>query len=321
MTTYGFTLSSEEHPPAELVDLARRAEAVGFDFLTVSDHFHPWVEAQGHSPFVWSMLGAIAAVTDQVRVGVGVTCPIMRIHPAIVAHAAATSSLLLEGRFFLGVGTGEALNEHVLGQRWPVPEIRREMLGEAIDVMRALWTGETVDHHGRHFTVENARLFDPPEQPVPVVVSAFGTAAAAEFAEIADGYWGTSPDAELLTTYADAGGSGPRVGQVTLCWATDTESARRTVHERWPNSGLPGQLAQDLPTWTHFEQATSVLSIDQTTEHVPCGNDVEAVLEQVSTYVDAGYDHLHFHQIGDDQRGFLDFWVDELGPALSAEGL
>ena len=321
MTTYGFTLSSEEHPPAELVDLARRAESVGFEFLTVSDHFHPWVEAQGHSPFVWSLLGAIATVTDRIRVGVGVTCPIMRIHPAIVAHAAATSSLLLDGRFFLGVGTGEALNEHVLGQRWPVPEIRREMLGEAIDVMRALWTGETVDHHGTHFTVENARLFDPPEVPVPVVASAFGTDAAAEFAAVADGYWGTSPDAELLSTYAEAGGSGPRVGQVTVCWATDAESARRTVHERWPNSGLPGQLAQDLPTWTHFEQATSVLSIDQTTEHVPCGPQIEPVLAQVSTYVDAGYDHLHFHQVGDDQRGFLDFWVDELGPALAAEGI
>ncbi len=321
MTTYGYTLSSEEHSPSELVDLARRAEAVGFDFLTVSDHFHPWVQAQGHSPFVWSVLGAVAAVTDRVQVGVGVTCPIMRIHPAIVAHAAATASLLLEGRFFLGVGTGEALNEHIVGRHWPVPEIRRQMLAEAIDVMRQLWTGETVDHHGEHFTVENARLFDPPEAPLPVVVSAFGSDAASELAPVADGYWGTSPDADLLSTFAAEGGSGPRIGQVTVCWATDADAARATVHERWPNSGLPGQLAQDLPTWTHFEQATSVLSIEQTTEHVPCGKAVEPVLEQVSTYVDAGYDHLHFHQIGDDQRGFLDFWVDELGPALSSEGL
>ena len=321
MTTYGFTLSSEEHAPSELVDLARRAEAVGFDFLTVSDHFHPWIRAQGHSPFVWSVLGAIAAVTERVQVGVGVTCPIMRIHPAIVAQAAATTSLLLEGRFFLGVGTGEALNEHVLGQRWPVPEIRREMLAEAIEVMRALWTGDTVDHHGTHFTVENARLFDPPDEPIPLVVSAFGTGAAAGLAAEADGYWGTSPDPDLLTAFAEAGGTGPRIGQVTLCWGRDADLARATVHERWPNAGLPGQLAQDLPTWTHFEQATSVLSIEQTTEHVPCGHTVEPVLEQVATYVDAGYDHLHFHQVGDDQHGFLDFWVDELGPALSAEGI
>ena len=179
MTTYGYTLSSEEHAPSTLVDLARRAEAVGFDFLTVSDHYHPWVQAQGHSPFVWSLLGAVSAVTDRVRVGVGVTCPTMRIHPAIVAQAAATSSLLLEGRFFLGVGTGEALNEHIIGRHWPVPEVRRTMLAEAIDVMRRLWTGETVDHHGEHYIVENARLFDPPEEQIPVVVSAFGTDAAA----------------------------------------------------------------------------------------------------------------------------------------------
>ncbi|MDQ2677569.1 MAG: LLM class F420-dependent oxidoreductase, partial [Actinomycetota bacterium] len=144
---------------------------------------------------------------------------------------------------------------------------------------------------------------------------------AEQFAADANGYWGTSPDPELLSTYAGAGGTGPRVGQVTLCWGKDADAARATVHEQWPNAGLPGQLAQDLPTWTHFEQATSVLSIEQTTEHMACGPSVEPVLEQVSTYVDAGYDHLHFHQIGDDQHGFLDFWVDELGPALSAEGL
>ena len=185
MTTYGYTLSSEEHPPSTLVDLAARAEAVGFDFLTVSDHFHPWVQAQGHSPFVWSLLGAVSAVTDRVRVGVGVSCPIMRIHPAIVAQAAATSSLLLEGRFFLGVGTGEALNEHIVGRHWPVPEVRRTMLAESIEVMRRLWTGETVDHHGEHFTVENARLFDPPDEQIPVVVSAFATDAASELAPVA----------------------------------------------------------------------------------------------------------------------------------------
>jgi len=321
LTTYGYTLSSEEHGPADLVEQARRAEAVGFEFLTISDHFHPWVSAQGHSPFVWSVLGAVASVTERVRVGVGVSCPTTRIHPAIVAHAAATTSLLFGGRFFLGVGTGEALNEHVLGHRWPVPEIRREMLAEAIDVMRALWSGATVDHHGTYYTVENARLFDPPDASIPVIVSAFGTDAAEELADGADGYWGTSPTPELIEAYIGAGGTGPRIGQVTLCWAKDADAARSTVHERWPNAGLPGQLGQDLPTWTHFEQATSVLSMEQTTEHVPCGHSIEPVLEQISTYVDAGYDHLHFHQVGDDQHGFLDFWAEELGPALAAEGI
>lgn len=318
MTTYGYTLSSEEHAPRALLDQARRAEAAGFEFLTISDHYHPWVSAQGHSPFVWSVLGGVAAVTERVRVGIGVTCPTTRIHPAIVAHAAATTSLLFEGRFFLGVGTGEALNEHVLGQRWPPPEIRREMLLEAIRVMRALWTGDTVDHHGTHYTVENARLFDPPQDPLPVIVSAFGTAAARELAPVADGYWGTSPTPELLGSFADAGGTGPRIGQIALCWNRDAETARRIVHRQWPNTGLPGSLAQELPTWTHFEDATSVLSVEQTVEHVPCGPEVGPVVEQVSTFVEAGYDHLHFHQIGDDQEGFLRFWSDELAPALDA---
>ena len=316
MTQFGYVLSSEEHGPTTLVANAGAAEAAGFDYLSVSDHYHPWVQAQGHSPFVWALLGAVAQATDRVRVGVGVTCPTMRIHPAVVAQAAATAALLFEGRFFLGLGTGEALNEHVLGDRWPTPEERRTMLIEAIEVMRRLWTGETVDHHGTHYTVENARLFDPPQDPIPLILSGFGSDAAKELAALADGYWNTGPDASLVQAFVDAGGSGPRYAELTVCWASDRDAARATVHEHWPNSGLPGQLAQDLPTWTHFEQATSVLSVDQTTEHVPCGPDLELYLDQVRTYQDAGFDHLHFHQIGDDQAGFLRFWSEELRPAL-----
>ena len=174
MACFGYTLSSEEHGPRDLVRQARRAEEVGFDFLSISDHFHPWVSAQGHSPFVWSVLGAIAQATDRVPVGVGVTCPIQRMHPAVLAQAAATTSLLFEGRFFFGVGTGEALNEHVLGHRWPPAETRRLMLAEAVHVIRQLWTGETIDHHGDFYEVENARLFDPPDQDPPLIVSGFG---------------------------------------------------------------------------------------------------------------------------------------------------
>jgi G6PDH family F420-dependent oxidoreductase len=316
MTQFGYVLSSEEHGPTTLVANGAAAEAAGFDYLSVSDHYHPWVQAQGHSPFVWALLGAVAQATDRVRVGVGVTCPTMRIHPAVIAQAAATTALLFEGRFFLGLGTGEALNEHVLGDRWPTPEERRAMLIEAIEVMRQLWTGDTVDHHGPHYTVENARLFDPPSEPIPLILSGFGSDAAKELAAVADGYWNTGPDASLVQAFVDAGGSGPRYAEITVCWAADADEARATVHEHWPNSGLPGQLAQDLPTWTHFEQATSVLSVDQTTENVPCGPDLEPFLDQVRTYQDAGFDHLHFHQIGDDQAGFLRFWTDELRPAL-----
>ena len=316
MIEFGYVLSSEEHGPAGLVTLAAAGERAGVDYLSISDHFHPWVGAQGHSPFVWSVLGAIAQETERVRVGVGVTCPIQRIHPAVIAQAAATTSLLFDGRFFLGLGTGEALNEHILGDRWPTPETRREMLIEAIGIMRELWGGDTVDHHGDHYTVENARLFDHPSDPIPLILSAFGPNAAEELASLADGFWNTSPDADLVRTFTDAGGSGPRYAEITVCWSADADDARSTVHEHWPNSALPGQLAQDLPTWTHFEQATSVLSIDQTTEDVACGPDLEPFVEQVQTYLDAGYDHLHFHQIGHDQDGFLEFWKNELEPTV-----
>lgn len=318
MPRFGYTLSSEEHPPARLVEHARLAEEAGFDFASISDHFHPWVSAQGHSPFVWGVLGGISSVTERIEVGVGVTCPIIRLHPAIVAHAAATTSLLFGDRFFLGVGTGEALNEHVHGDRWPRPEIRREMLEEAVAVMRALWAGDTVDHRGRYYEIENARLFDAPEVPIPVIVSGFGPEAAALAGRIGDGYWGHAPDRELLGAFERAGGSGPRFAQLNVCWAASEEAGRDTVFRVWPNTAVPGQLSQDLPTWTHFEQAVQLATVDDVVESTPVGPDlVDAVRRSVDEYVDAGFDHLHIHQIGPDQRGFLDYWQRELGPALS----
>ena len=317
MVNFGYTLSSEEHPPPDLVRNAARAEEVGFDFVSISDHFHPWVGAQGHSPFVWSVLGAIAASTERLRVGVGVTCPIVRIHPAVLAQATATTSLLFDGRFFWGVGTGEALNEHIVGQRWPRPEVRLAMLEEAVEVVRRMWTGETVDHRGDFYEVENARLFDPPAEAPPIVVSAFGPKAIALAARIGDGYWGTSPQGELIDKYREAGGTGPRYAQIDVCWAPDEAAARKTVHEIWPNGGISGQLSQDLPTWSHFEEAAAMVTEDDAVEHVPCGPEVGPIVESVRSYLDAGYDHLYFHQIGPDQEGFLRFWADELAPALT----
>lgn len=316
MVSYGYTLSTEEHPPPDLVRNARRAEEAGFDFVSISDHFHPWVSAQGHSPFVWSVLGAIAATTERLQVGVGVTCPTIRIHPAVLAQATATTSLLFEGRFFWGVGTGEALNEHILGHRWPSPEVRLAMLEEAVAVIRRMWTGETVDHRGDFYEVDNARLFDPPADPPPVIVSGFGPKAVELAARIGDGYWGTSPQAELIDKYREAGGTGPRYAQMDVCWATDMATARKTVHEIWPNGAISGQLSQDLPTWSHFGEAAEMVTEDDAVEHVPCGPDLDPILESVQSYLDAGYDHLYFHQIGPDQEGFLHFWTDELAPAL-----
>lgn len=313
---FGYTLSSEEHHPTDLVRNATRAEEAGFDFCSISDHFHPWVQAQGHSPFVWSVLGAVATVTSEIDVAVGVTCPIVRVHPAVVAHAAATTGLLFNGRFALGVGTGEALNEHILGHRWPTPEVRLAMLDEAVSVIRQLWTGETVDHHGDFYTLENARLFDAPEQPIPLVVSGFGRAAAELAGQIGDGLWGHGTDSSLVDAYARAGGSGPRYAQLNVCVGPDPAKCRQTVHEVWPNSAIPGQLAQDLPTWTHFEQVANLVSEDDAAASVPCGPEVDGVLTAARSYLDAGFDHVYLHQIGPDQDALFELWSDGLGDAL-----
>jgi G6PDH family F420-dependent oxidoreductase len=317
MTSFGYTLSAEEHEPAALVEHARLAEEHGFDFCSISDHYHPWVSSQGHSPFVWTVLGAIAQATERVDVGVGVSCPIVRVHPVIAAQAAATTSLLFDGRFFLGVGTGEALNEHVTGDRWPRPEIRRAMLEEAVGIMRALWTGDTVDRVGTYYEVDNARLFDAPHEKIPVIVSGFGPEATELAGRIGDGYWGHAPERETIERFERAGGSGSRYAQLNLCWARDLDDARETAYRTWPNAAVPGQLSQDLPTWTHFEQASRLATVDDVVESIPVGPDItQEIQESVASYVDAGYDHLYFHQIGADQHGFFAFWEQSLRPAL-----
>jgi G6PDH family F420-dependent oxidoreductase len=313
---YGYTLSSEEHPPGVLARNARTAEDRGFDFVSISDHFHPWVDAQGQSPFVWTTLGAVAATTTRIGLGVGVTCPILRVHPAIVAHAAATTATLADGRFFLGLGTGELLNEHVLGQKWPRVEIRREMLAEAIEVIRALWTGEVTDHDGRYFTVENARLYTLPESPPPIVMSAFGPDSARLAAESGCELWCTHPDAEVVGAYRDGGGSGEVIGQVTLCWAADRDTAIDTMHRVWPTAGLGGQLSQELPMPALFEQATAKVSRDDIAAKGLCGPDVQPVVDALAEFAEAGFTAVHLHQVGPDQDGFFDFWSDELRPVL-----
>lgn len=315
---FGFTLSSEEHDPRRLVEHARTAEDAGFDFLSISDHYHPWTSTQGHSPFVWAVLGAVAQATEHIDLATGVTCPIMRIHPAIIAQAAATTSLLSNGRFSLGVGTGEALNEHIVGRWWPPPRERLEMLEEAVDVIRRLWTGDTIEHRGRHFTVDRARLFDPPEGDVPIIVSAFGEDATDLAGRIGDGFWGTAPSSELVDRFAEAGGDGPRYAQLTVCWNADEIEARHIAHKGWPNAGLHGPASQELPLWSHFEEAVSSIGEDAVTATIPCGPDVGPFLQSVRQYLDAGYDHLYFHQIGDDQAGFFDFWERELRDGVSA---
>ena len=312
----GYFLSSEEHTPTALVEQARSAEDVGMRRVWISDHFHPWLDEQGQSPFVWSVIGAIAASTS-LHVGTAVTCPIMRIHPAIVAHAAATSAMLLDGRFELGVGTGEALNEHVLGDRWPPADVRLEMLEEAVEVMRALWAGGVVDHHGAHYTVENARLYSLPDTPPPVMVSAFGPHAAQLAGRIGDGLVMTSPDRDTVDLFRSTGGRGPVSASLKVCWGPDVDECVDTAHRLWRSSGVPGELNQVLPMPAHFDQAATLVTKEATAESTPCGPDVGPILEQVRAHLGAGVDFLYLNQIGPRQDEFFEFYADELGPAIA----
>lgn len=316
MTAFGYSLSCEEQAPEELIRLARRAEQVGFDFAMISDHYHPWTSRQGQSPFVWSVLGGIARETERIPVGTAVTCPIVRIHPAIIAQAAATTARLFGDRFMLGLGSGENLNEHIFGDPWPEPVRRLEMLEEAMEVIRALWTGETVVHRGKHYTVDEARLFTLPESPPPMLVAASGRTSARLAARAGDGVVGVAPDPEMLKAFAQSGGSElPRYGQITCCYGPDEEEARRTALEAWPNSGLPGNLPWDTKTVEHFDAATELVRPDDIAS-ITCGPDPERFLESVRKFTDAGYDHVWLHQVGPAQDAFLDFCERELLPKL-----
>jgi G6PDH family F420-dependent oxidoreductase len=313
----GCFLSSEEHGPRALVEQARRAQDAGFHALWISDHYHPWIDAQGHSPFVWSTIGAISRMCD-LPVTTAVTCPTVRIHPAVIAQAAATSALLLDGRFTLGVGSGEALNEHILGDAWPDADTRLEMLEEAVAVIRTLWRGGMQDHRGRHYTVQNARIYDLPDEPPPIHVSGFGPKAVRLAARIADGYVTTMPDAELIYLYRSEGGTGPIQAGTKVCFGPDEAQARKTAHRLWPNEGLPGELAQVLPAPAHFEQVCELVSQDMVAEAVPCGPDLDRHVEALEAYADAGVDELFVQQIGPDQDAFFDTWAAEVLPRFGA---
>ena len=318
MVALGLALSSEEHGPTRLVELAVAAEEAGFDFVSVSDHYHPWLADQGHSPFVWSVLGAIAASTTRLGVGTGVTCPTVRIHPAVIAQAAATASLLLPDRFVFGVGSGEALNEHILGDRWPPADVRLEMLEEAVLVIRDLWSGESTTHYGKHYTVEDARIFDPPQCAVPIVISAFGPSAAKVAARCGDGLWMSTPDPDVVREFFEAGGAGPIFGQISCCYDRDESAAAKIAHHYWRTAGVPGQLSQDLRTVAHFETASSGVRVQDMPDLMPCGPDLDPIVERARDAIEAGVDHLYFHQIGPRQDEFLHVWREELHDRVAA---
>jgi G6PDH family F420-dependent oxidoreductase len=318
MTQLGYTLSSEEFGPRELAELAGLAEQAGFAFASISDHFHPWLDSQGHSPFVWGTLGAISRTTTSMLIGTGVTCPMLRTHPAIIAHAAATAADLLPGRFYLGVGTGEALNEHILGQQWPPVSIRRDMLAEAVDVIRELWSGEYVTMEGEFYRVDNARIYTLPEQLPPIYVAAGGPEAAELAAEIGDGLIATSPDSDTVGVYTSSGGADPIIGQMTLCWGEDEDAQAEVARRNWANGAIPGQLSQELALPLYFEQAAELVTNEKMKEAMPCGPDIDRIVEKINEYVNAGFTHIYLHQIGPDQRAFIDMAKRKILPRFNA---
>ncbi|MGD9734828.1 MAG: TIGR03557 family F420-dependent LLM class oxidoreductase [Solirubrobacterales bacterium] len=315
MAQLGYTLSCEEFDAPTLVAQAERAERAGFAFAGISDHFHPWVDAQGESPFVWGVLGAIA---ERLALLTGVTCPAQRIHPALVAQAAATAASLLPGRFSLGVGTGENLNEHIVGERWPPTVERQDRLEEAIEVIRKLWTGKLTSHRGEHFTVENARIYSLPDEPPPLLVAVAGESSVELAARHGDGIVGTSPIAESVDQFREEAGEGkPTYGQLHVCWDEDEESAKQLALHQWPNAAISGGYSLELTMPAHYEEAAEMLDPDQVAESVICGPDPSRHRAAIQEYVDAGYDHVYVHQVGEDQEGFFRFYEQEILPAFS----
>jgi G6PDH family F420-dependent oxidoreductase len=315
MTRFGYFLSGEELSPTDIVRYAQEAERAGFERIWISDHYHPWLTEQGESPFIWSVLGAIAATT-QLEMTTAVTCPTDRIHPAVMAHAAATAACLAPGRFRFGVGTGEKLNEHILGQTWPPPQIRMERLEEAIEIIRQLWTGETVTHVGRHYTVHTARLFSLPEQPPPIYVSGFGPKATELAARVGDGYITITPDKQLIETYRSAGGRGVTQGGVKICYAATEEEGAQTAYRTWGHQGMGGSSSQELPTWVEFEALAESGSPERMAQNVACGPDPKRAADAIGEYVDAGFDEIFISQMGPDQTGGIRFLADEVLPLL-----
>jgi coenzyme F420-dependent glucose-6-phosphate dehydrogenase len=318
MTSFGYALSSEEHAPSDLVRHARLAEEAGFEFALISDHFHPWIDRQGHSAFVWSVLGGIAEATDKMQVGTGVTCPMIRIHPAIIAQAAATTAAMMPGRFFLGVGTGENLNEHILGDKWPDWDVRARMLTESLEVIRELWKGEVTSFDGEFYEVENARIYTLPPDPIPIMVAASGERAAKLAGEIGDGFITTAPKPELIKAF-DGGrrrAKRPLYAQVTVCWGRNEKAARKIAHEVWPTAAIPGEAGQELPNPKHFEQLAEIVTEDMVARRIVCGPDVDRHVEAIQRYVDVGFDHVYIHQVGPDQEAFIEAYAKDVLPKV-----
>lgn len=318
MVQFGYTLLCEQAPPRQLVHDAARAEETGFDFAVISDHYFPWLEGMGHSPYTWSVLGALAQATERIPLMTFVTCPTMRYHPAVVAQKAATVAQLSGGRFSLGVGAGENLNEHVVGKGWPPVDTRHEMLHEAIEIIRDLWHGEYVTYHGKHFTVNSAKLFDPPEEKLPIGVAVSGPQSFRIAGKQGDAVIAIQPEPALVDGFVQSGGEGkPRYSQVPIAYDTDVKRARARAYElfRWGVGGW--KVMSELPAPVNFEAYSQLASEDQVAQNVSCGPDVDTHVQAVRQFVDAGFDRIALVGVGGDrQEEFFGYCERELLPAL-----
>ncbi|MFE2427605.1 LLM class F420-dependent oxidoreductase [Streptomyces sp. NPDC059373] len=318
MTTFGYTMMTEQAGPRELVDHVVRAEAAGFDFSVTSDHYFPWLDTQGHSPYAWSVLGAAAQATSRIPLMTYVTCPTFRYHPAVVAQKAATVQLLSEGRFRLGLGAGENLNEHVVGGGWPSADVRHEMLAEAVEIIRALFGGGYVNHRGTHFDVESAKLWDVPDPVPPIGIAVSGPQSCKLAGELADLVIATEPERSLVTAFDENGGAGkPRVGQLPVSYDPDRDTAVKRAHDQFRWFGGSWKVNSELPGPKSFASATEFVRQEDLAQSIPCGDDVEAFVEAVRPFVEAGFTEVALVQIGGDtQRDFLQWAQKRLLPAL-----
>ncbi|MDP9814734.1 TIGR03557 family F420-dependent LLM class oxidoreductase [Spirilliplanes yamanashiensis] len=316
----GYKLVAEGFGPQELIRQAVRAEEAGFDFVEISDHYHPWLDDQGHSPFAWTVLGAIAAKTTRLRLATGVTCPSGRYHPAIIAQAAATLAIVSDNRFTLGVGAGERLNEHVVGQGFPSVRGRHERFREALEIIRLLWQGGYQSYEGKHLQLEDARVFDLPDRLPEIAVAVSGPASVKIATELGDGLFATEPKAELVEAYTAGGGTGPRYAEVPVAWAPDADAAAQAAWttSRWAVTGW--KVMAELPNPVNFEAASATVTVDDVRKQFACGPDPETHVEAAKPYAEAGFDHLVLMNAGPDPDGFLDFFTKELQPRLRSLG-
>jgi G6PDH family F420-dependent oxidoreductase len=312
----GYFLSCEEYEPVDLIEQAKAAERAGFEALWISDHYHPWLEEQGQAPFVWSMIGAISQVCS-LPITTAVTAPTVRIHPAIIAQAAATSAVLTGGKFTLGVGSGEALNEHILGDPWPSANVRLDMLEEAVAVIRELWSGKFVNHYGEHYQVEQAKIYTLPDQPPKIYVSGFGPMSIDLAARIGDGFICMMPDADLVRRFRDhGGGDKPVQGGFKAAYASSEDEALRLAYEKWRNEGLPGELAQVLSSPRHFEQASQLVQPEMLKGSFALGADPGRHLGMIEQFEKAGYDEVYVANIGPHYRELCDLYAREVLPRV-----